>query len=117
MNAIVSFFLRAKHWQLFLLLFGVILIGQIAIMSSFATATRSPEDFGKAGLLFGVVMVLFMFCILGWFWSIGSFLSSLVPPSLRLRIGFFALPLSIRRSMCSRPSRSFRVPSRRYSHS
>lgn len=93
MNAIAGFFLRAKHWQIFLLLFGVFFIGQIAVMSSFAAAARSPEDFGKVGLEFGVVMVLFMFCFLGWFWSMGLFLSSIVPASLRLRMGFFRFAL------------------------
>ena len=93
MNVIASFFLRAKHWQMFLLLFGVYCVGQAAVMSSISATARSPEDFGEAGLLFGVVMVPFMFCFFGWFWSMGSFLSSIVQPALRLKMGFFRFAL------------------------
>ena len=92
MNLIVRFFLRARHWQIFLLIFGVFCVGQVVIMSS--PPVRSPEDFWEAGLLLGVVMVLlFTLCFLAWFWSIGSFLSSIVQPALRLKIGFFRFAL------------------------
>jgi hypothetical protein len=94
MNAIVGFFVRVKHWQLFLLFLGGLFIGQIAIFISFATAAQSPEDLMKPGLLLGGVMILFMYCFLGWFWSMGFFLSSLVSPSLRLRMGFFRFALA-----------------------
>jgi uncharacterized RDD family membrane protein YckC len=92
-NLIASFFLRAKHWQLFLLLVGVGFVGDFAILSSILATARTPQDFAKTGLLFGAVMALFMFCMLAWFWSMGSFLSSLVPPALRLKMGFFRLAL------------------------
>jgi hypothetical protein len=94
MNVIAMFFLRAKHWQIFLLLFGIAVVGDVAAISSSISATaRSPEDFGKVGLLFGVVMVLFMFCFLAWLWSMASFLSSIVQPALRLKMGFFRFAL------------------------
>ena len=93
MNVIVSFFLRAKHWQIFFLLVAVSFVGDVAIMSSIWATPRSPEDFGKITLLFGAVMVLFMFCFLGWLWSMGSFLTSIVQPTLRLNTGFFHFAL------------------------
>jgi hypothetical protein len=94
MNVIARFFLRAKHWQIFLLLFGLCVVGDVAAPSSSTLATaQSLEEFGKLGLLFGVAMVLFMFCFLAWFWSMGSFLSSIVQPGLRLKMGFFRIAL------------------------
>lgn len=92
MNAIASFFLRAKHWQIFLLCFGVFFVGGTALMLSTA-ATRSQEDFGKVDLLFGAVTVQFMLCFLAWLWSMGSFLNSMAKPMLRLRAGFFHFAL------------------------
>jgi uncharacterized RDD family membrane protein YckC len=89
-NSITSFFLRAKHWQIFLLLVGV---GNVAILSCALATLRSPEDFLKIGLVFGAAMMLFMCCLLAWQWSMGSFLSSLVPPALRLNVGFFRFAL------------------------
>jgi hypothetical protein len=93
MNVIASFFLRAKHWQIFLLLFGIGFVGDVAVMTSTLATARSPEDFDKIVLPFGLVMVLFMFCFLAWFWSMGSFLSSIVQPALRLKMGFFRFAL------------------------
>jgi hypothetical protein len=93
-NAIASFFVRAKHWQIFILLVGVGFVGDVvAVVSSISETARSPQDFGKIGLPLGFVTVLFMFCFLGWFWSMGSFLSSIVQPSLRLKMGFFRFAL------------------------
>lgn len=94
MNVIARFFLRAKHWQIFLLLLGISVFGDVSALSSSISATaQSPEAFGKVGLLFGVVMVLFMFCFLAWFWSMGSFLNLIMQPTLRLKMGFFRFAL------------------------
>jgi hypothetical protein len=94
MNVIARFFLRAKHWQIFLLLFGITILGDVAVISdSISETAQSPEAFGKVGLLFGVVMVLFMFCFLAWLWSMGSFLNLIVQPTLRLKMGFFRFAL------------------------
>jgi hypothetical protein len=94
MNVVASLLLRAKHWQIFFLLFGIFIVGDVAVMSSMSAAARSPQDFVKIGPLFGAVLVLSMFCTLAWFWSMGSFLSSMVPPPLRLKIGFFRFALT-----------------------
>jgi len=94
MDMIANLFLRAKHWQIFALLVGVGFVGDVVlIVSSISATARSPQDFGKIGLPFGFVMALFMFFFLGWFWSMGSFLSSIVQPSLRLKMGFFRFAL------------------------
>ena len=89
MIAITSFFLRAKHWQIFAPLFGLYTTRMAIGMASFPTVPSSPDALGLAGFLFGTVMVAAMLCILIWFWSLGSFLSSIVRPVLRLNSAFF----------------------------
>ena len=93
MGAVVKFFVRAKHWQIFLLLFGVGYVGGSAAMLLSFTTARSPEEFLKISLPFGFVMVLFMLCLAAWLWSMGSFLNSIGQPALRLRLGFFRFAL------------------------
>jgi hypothetical protein len=92
MNAIASLFLRAKHWQIFLL-FGIFYVGGGAIMIFTVMATQSPDDFVKIALPLGFVMVLNVLCFLGWLWSMGTFLSSILPPMLRMKMGFFRFAL------------------------
>ncbi len=93
MNTVARFFLRANHWQIFLLLFLIFLVGDVALLASISTTVQSKEVFGKADILYGTIMVLFFLCFAGWFWSMGSFLSSIAHPALRLRIGFFRFAL------------------------
>jgi hypothetical protein len=91
MNAITSLFLRAKHWQLFLLLICVPFFGQVACVTYLLlVAQRRPEYFVRAGgWLFGTVFALYIFCNLSWLWSLGSFLNSVAPRPLKPRLGFF----------------------------
>ena len=72
MNTLQALFLRAKHWQLFLLLVVT----------------------GAAGLVWSVFLIaLAMLCFAAWLWSMGRFLSSMRPQSLRLKTGFFRFAL------------------------
>jgi hypothetical protein len=94
MHVIASLFLRAKHWQMFLLLFGLMFISQVAVlMNPTLLADRSPGNVGRVALLPGLPMALGMICFLIWLWSMGSFLSSVVSPSLKLRTRFFCFAL------------------------
>jgi hypothetical protein len=74
MNGTMSFFLRAKHWQLFLLLVVIPMVAETTAMVSLPMTTRSLKDFGRADFLFAGTTMLYMFCFLAWFWSLGSFL-------------------------------------------
>lgn len=93
MRAVATFFLRAKHWQIFLLLFGVGYVGgTIALLVDMVTA-RTQEELLRVSLPFVFMMLLFMFCFVAWFWSMGSFLNSISEPTLRLRVRFFRFAL------------------------
>jgi len=93
MNTTWGFILRAKHWQIFCLLFGLFIGWNVAIIRSISATERSPQDFASIGPLLGSVVAVSMFCMLAWLWSTGSFHSSIVFPALRLKMGFFRFAL------------------------
>jgi len=67
MGVVVKFFVNAKHWQIFLLLFGIGYVGGSAAMLLPLISARSPADFLKISLPFGFVMALFMLCLVDGF--------------------------------------------------
>jgi hypothetical protein len=89
MRLIKDYFLRAKHWQLFLFLFGMFCVAGFTLFRT----TPSAEGLGGVGLLSWVLVGLAEFSFLAWVWSLGSFLSSIVQPDLRLNAGFFRFAL------------------------
>jgi hypothetical protein len=100
MNWIRTLFVRAKHWQIFLLFVAIFAIGELLILGYATSAARSPEGFAEAFVALEIVTAVSALCYLLWLWSMGSFLNSLAQPALRLRIGVFSLTLIL----SSRPS-------------
>ena len=88
-----KFFLRANHWQIFILVFGVYFVGQMALVGSILASPRSQEVFSKGGLVGGLVMMLSTLGLFVWFWSMGSFFNSIVQPGLRMKSAFFRVAL------------------------
>jgi hypothetical protein len=88
MNFVTRFFLGAKHWQVFLLIFGPYCAGQALAMKSMFTG-EPTAGVGGFGILFWFLMALFGFCFLSWFWAMGWFLESIVRPELKLKMGLF----------------------------
>jgi len=81
MNAIRTFFVRAHHWQVFALLIGLSCIAEIAVMWTYPrSVSLIPAE-------------LCWICFVVWFWSLGSFLCSVVKPNLRLSLPFFRFAL------------------------
>lgn len=91
MNWITRFFLRAKSWEIFLLLFGIMAVTQIALVDSIQSATVKSE--GRGYLVFLGLTLLFIASLNGWFWAMGSFLNRTVRPDLRPSVGFFRFAL------------------------
>lgn len=89
MDSISQLFLRAKHWQLFLLFFGIFFVGNLAAFISMSSMSALPQAFNRMAAITAGITVPFMFCFLGWLWSTGSFCSSLVRPAQRLSLRFF----------------------------
>ena len=93
-TAVERLFLRAKHWQLFLLLVAPMVLGQIAFTSSFPnSAPHAPQEIVKAFRTFFIATGLSMLFFMGWFWSIGSFLNSIAPNVYRPQVRLFRLAL------------------------
>jgi hypothetical protein len=93
MSGVAKFFLRAKHWQIFILVFGVYLVGQIVVMDSIVARPQSEEILAKGGLPIGLLLALSTLGFFAWFWSMGSFFSAIAKPELRLKSGFFRTAL------------------------
>jgi len=92
-KAIAKVFLRAKHWQLFLLFFVAPTIAEFSAVGVIPTRIQSWHDFGASGFFYlGVVGVLFL-CFLVWFGSMGFFLRSIVKPELRMGTRFLIFAL------------------------
>lgn len=89
----MSYFLRAKHWQIFLLLCGSGLIGDLAVIFFNPPAAQSWSEVENAGQLYVELSFLLMICFLGWMWSMGTFLNSIIKPELRMRTEFFCFSL------------------------
>jgi hypothetical protein len=58
-----------------------------------ATPLRSPEDFDKTARRLGAATGVFMLFFLGWLWSMGSFLTSILAEPQRLPLRYFRVSL------------------------
>lgn len=92
MNAPAKLLLRAKHWQIFALFVGMGVVGD-AILLIYFLGAGSRGTFWKFELLNAIVTAIFLVFFLGWLWAMGSFLSSIVKPKLRLNIDLFLVSL------------------------
>jgi hypothetical protein len=74
---IASSFLRAKHWQVFLLLAVFPTIVRVAVLLVIEAKRSSWHDFAPLVFAYRGMMVFWFLCILAWLGSLGLFLSSL----------------------------------------
>lgn len=95
MHWIRTRFVRAKHWQIFLLFVAIFVIGELPLLGYVTSGPKSPEDSAEAFLVVEAVTVVSALCYLLWLWSMGSFLNSLLQPGLRLRIGVFSFTVAL----------------------
>lgn len=84
-------FLKAKHWQIFLITMGLQIVFQIAIMYIVFTS----EDFMLAFKLFPIVIIFVMGGYLAWFWSLGAGLQCKVPAHITMKVTRFKIFLII----------------------
>lgn len=81
----MRFLLRLKHWQLFLITWGVPLAIYIY---TFSRPTLKVK-------LFPVVMVVFIIGIFGWIWAISTQLHKKLPHEVKLNVKGFKIIFSI----------------------
>ena len=91
---IINTFLRAKHWQLFLVIIGVpILLNIILGISMFADVVfeNNPDALFLYDIVafFPLIMIVMMGGLFGWFWSIVNGLQDKIPHSHRMNLTRF----------------------------
>ncbi len=86
MDAIRKFFVCAKHWQVLLVVLGVLGISDVI-----AVWWKLPGDGGWRARFLPLFLSTELCAIVfaAWFWSLGTFLSSAVSPDLRLGTKLF----------------------------
>lgn len=89
-------FLKAKHWQLFLLTFGIPMVFQFVVMGIMFAGIGSGSE-PNPSVIFNymkfipVVMILFMGVFFGWFWSVSMGLQSRIPENVKMKVKKFRI--------------------------
>ncbi len=95
-------FLKAKHWQLFALMFGIPMVFQFvamgAMIASVADGTPpTPAEMLSFLKFFPVLMIVLSATFFGWFWSIAIGLQDKVPAHVKMKTRkfkiFFFVPI------------------------
>lgn len=92
----MNWFLNAKHWQLFALIFGLPFFLQTIVIGEILTSI--PIEGNLNPILFDLLMVplfLGMGILWGWLWSIGVGLQSIIPEEHRMNIKRFKFLLIV----------------------
>src|SRR5271156_6701134 len=93
MNWIERVFVRAKHWQIFLLFVVVFAVGEFPVIGNIAAAVNSQEGHAASLLLSEIAAAVDTWCFLLWLWSLGSFLTSVAPSAIPIKKGFFSFTI------------------------
>lgn len=88
-----GFFLRAKSWQLFCLLFILPLVTEMLVSVPIPSGAQSVADLGRSGLVLLLVFELYMACFMAWFWAIGTFSGDAAKAELKMDRTFFRLAI------------------------
>ena len=89
-------FLKAKHWQLFLLTFGIPIIFQFIMMrilfSKIGSGNNPDPTFMFSYIkFFPIIMIIFIGVFFGWFWSVAVGLQSKVPKEVKMKVKKFKI--------------------------
>jgi hypothetical protein len=98
----INTFLKAKHWQLFVLVVGVPIALQIVFMGVIFSSVfnhREPDPAIFLGYMkwVPILMILLSSILFGWQWSVAIGLQSKVPANVKMKVGkfkvFFFIPI------------------------
>ena len=101
----MNIFLKAKHWQLFLVMLGIPLLFQFYMMVTMVTTFETTPPSNPENVLqifesfqiFPIIMILFTLVFFGWFWSMAIGLQKHVPKDVKMNLKrfkiFFFIPL------------------------
>lgn len=90
----IKIFLRAKHWLMFLLWYGIPMLIQVAFflkIQPIYNSSGKPDPYAMLQYVnFIPILLVFMFAIqFAWYWSAGVGLQSKVPEHVRLDVKMF----------------------------
>lgn len=95
----ISTILRAKNWQVFLVIFGSLFCIQFFLINSIietsSAAPLGPVSFEKYFLYVPLAAFFTAFTMGTWLWSIGVGLQKIIPPKLQLNVKRFKILLLI----------------------
>ncbi|MAN88231.1 MAG: hypothetical protein CL555_15875 [Algoriphagus sp.] len=95
-------FLKAKHWQLFLLTFGIPMMLQFLMVGTIFTNVGTgnnpdPTFIFNYMIFFPIMMIIFTGVFFGWFWSVAVGLQIKVPEDVKMKVKkfkiFFFIPM------------------------
>ena len=89
MNTIGTFFLRARHWQLFSLFMGLYMLGGVFGLAADSVASARSGGISPSLVVGETLWVLWMVCFMGWIASTGLFLNKLKGAPVRSKTGVF----------------------------
>lgn len=78
----MNIFLRAKHWQLFLVTFGLPFLFQVIMMASIFSNLinhHDPTVIFNYFIFFPILMLLFAGTLFGWQWAVATGLQKMIP--------------------------------------
>lgn len=92
----MNIFLKAKHWQLFILTFGLPMIFQVFVMSSMILGIENQTEPEVTSMLsfmafFPLVMLVFVIVYYGWFWSVAIALQNKLPEDVSMKVKKFKI--------------------------
>jgi len=94
----IKTFLRAKHWQLFMLFFVIPSLLEIAFVARFFLAFQmhepvQPNIMFPDSWMLALIFFLFFGTLYGWYWSIVFGLKDKLPPTVTLKTKWFRVLL------------------------
>ena len=98
----INRFLKAKHWQIFILMFGIPLVFQILMIGTLffnveANTNSNPAEMFTIFKFFPIIMILYTGIFFGWFWSVAFGLQKKLSEGLKFKTIrfkiFFFIPL------------------------
>lgn len=93
-DALSKFFLRAPHYEIFLLLSVLYVASFIGATSATFPSFHSLKDIGWPAFAALFLFELLVLCYLGWQWSLGTFLTRITHPPLRMKKNLFEFAIA-----------------------
>ena len=100
----IQLFLKAKHWQLFIIMLGIPLISQFYFLTRiFRIQTPIEQLSGSEGYtevvsekfilfdFFPFITIFFILIFFGWFWSIAIELQQSIPNGIKMKVRKFKI--------------------------